>query len=130
MELMASIYLFVAFFILAGVTDYLPFLKSARKISAFSKSSISTIQRNDLDDDGKQKILLGNSLGIFKESLKIFLFVIVLAGLFFLLLKAGEYFFDLSETYLVDFLASAAGIGLSVVAFLSYFLIRKLYARF
>lgn len=126
----AIVYLFIVFFLLAFVTDILPFIKSARNITSLSQSSFKTIQSTDIDDDQKQSVLLKNSLGIFKESFKITLFTALLVGLLLLSLRASNFIKPLNYDYLLEFLISVSGVVLSIVAFISYFVIKKLYGRF
>ncbi len=126
----ALIYLFFVFFLLAFVTDVLPFIKSARNIAALSQSSLKIIQSADIDDDQKQSALLKNSLGIFKESFKITVFTAILVGLLLLSLRICNFFKPLNYDYLLEFMISLAGVLLSVFAFVSYFVIKKIYGRF
>jgi len=125
----ALIYLFIVFLLLACITDILPFIKSARKITSLSQNSIKIIQSADIDDDQKQSALLKNSLAIFKESFKITLFTAILVGLLLLSLRISNFVEPLNYDYLLEFLISVTGVLLSVVAFVSYFLIKKLYGR-
>lgn len=130
MDIIAIIYLFIAFLLLAWTTDFIPFIKTAKQITGLSQSSLETIQSEKIDDSAKQKILLGNSLGILKHSLLIILFTSLLIGLLFLLLEASVLIKPLSFEYLTEYLVSIEGIVLSVFSFLSYFLIKSLYVKF
>lgn len=128
--MIAIIYLFIVFLLLAGAADFIPFIKTAKQITRLSQSSLETIQSETIDDSAKQKILLGNSFGILKHSLLIILFTSLLFGLLFLLLEASVLIKPLSFNYLTEYLISLEGIILSVVSFLSYFLLKSLYVRF
>lgn len=130
MELIAIIYLFVIFLLIAWTADTIPFIKTARSISGLSQSSLQTIQSEKIDDSEKQGILLGNSLGIMKYSILIILYTAALIGILLFFLKISEYITSLNFDYLSNYLISLKGIILSIVAFLSYFLIKKLYVRF
>ena len=130
MELIAIIYLFVVFMLIAWAADTIPFLKTAKLISGLSQSSFKTIQSEEMDDSAKQDILLGNSLGIMKYSLLIILFTAVLIAMLLLFLKISVFISPLNFDYLSNYLISLSGIILSIVAFLSYFLLKKLYVRF
>ena len=130
MELIAIIYLFVVFMLIAWAADTIPFLKTAKLISGLSQSSFKTIQSEEMDDSAKQDILLGNSLGIMKYSLLIILFTAVLIAMLLLFLKISVFISPLNFDYLSNYLISLSGVILSIVAFLSYFLLKKLYVRF
>ena len=89
-----------------------------------------TIRATDLEDSKKQNILLRNSLGIFKNSL-------ILIGLIILVLAFGGFLFWISEIFkplnywvLLDRLLTLPGLLITLLAFLSYFLLRKMYVRF
>lgn len=130
MELIAIIYLFVVFMLIAWAADTIPFLKTAKLISGLSQSSLKTIQSEEIDDTAKQGILLGNSLGIMKHSILIILFTAVLIALLLLFLKISVFISPLNFDYLSNYLISLSGIILSIFAFLSYFLLKNLYVRF
>lgn len=130
MELIAIIYLFVVFMLIAWAADTIPFLKTAKLISDLSQSSLKTIHSQEMDDSAKQGILLGNSLGIMKHSILIILFTAVLIALLILFLKISVFISPLNFDHLSNYLISLSGIILSIVAFLSYFLLKKLYVRF
>lgn len=130
MELIAIIYLFIVFLLIAWVADTIPFIKTAKQISALSQSSLKTIQSDTLNDSAKQSLLLGNSLGIMKHSMLIIFYTILLIGILLLFLKASIFITPLNFDYLSNYLISLSGIILSIIAFLSYFLIKKLYVRF
>ena len=130
MEFIAIIYLFVVFMLIAWAADTIPFLKTARSISGLSQSSMQTIQSDHIDDSEKQRILLNNSLGIMKHSMLIIFYTIVLIVILLFFLKGSVFITPLNFDYLSNYLISLSGILLSIVAFLSYFLLKKLYVRF
>lgn len=130
MELIAIIYLFVVFMLIAWAADTIPFIKTAKLISDLSQSSLKTIQSEEMDDSAKQGVLLGNSLGIMKHSILIILFTAALIALLLLFLKISVFISPLNFDYLSNYLISLSGIILSIFAFLSYFLLKKLYVRF
>ena len=130
MDFIAIIYLFIVFLLLAWATDFIPFLKTAKQITDLSQSSLETIQSDEIDDSDKQKILLGNSLGILKHSLLIILFTSLLVGILLVLLEASVLIKPLNFNYLTEYLISFEGIGLSIFSFLSYFLIKSLYVKY
>jgi hypothetical protein len=129
MELIAIIYLFVTFLLIAWMADTIPFIKTAKSISLLSKSSLQTIQSEEIDDSAKQGILLGNSLGIMKHSILIILFTAVLIAILLLFLKISVFISPLNFDYLSNYLISLSGILLSIFGFLSYFLLKNLYVR-
>lgn len=123
-------YLYVVFLVLALAADLLPFLSTIKNISILTISSGFTIRATDIEDSKKQNILLRNSLGIFKNSL-------ILIGLIFLVLAFGGFLFWISEIFkplnywvLFDRLLTLSGLLITLLAFLSYFLLRKMYVRF
>lgn len=130
MELIAIIYLLVVFLLIAWAADTIPFIKTARSISGLSQSSMQTIQSEQIEDSEKQRIILSNSLEIMKHSMLIILYTAALIGILLFFLKASEFITSLNFDYLSNYLISLSGIILSIVAFLSYFLLKKLYVRF
>jgi len=129
MELTAIIYLFIIFLLIAWAADTIPFIKTAKRISGLSQSSLKTIQSEDLDDTAKQSVLLQNSLGIMKHSILIILYTAILIALLLFFLKVSEFISPLNFDYLSNYLISLNGIILSLVGFLSYFLLKKIYVR-
>lgn len=130
MDLIAIIYLFTVFFLIAWMADRLPFIKAVRTITKLSRISLETIQAEEIDDSAKQGILLGNSFGILKQSLMIIAFTALLLLILVICFKASVLIKPLSFNYLTGFLISFTGIMVSIVSFLSYFLLKKLYGRF
>jgi len=130
MDLIAIIYSFIVFFLVAWLADRLPFIKTVGGINRISRNSLQTIQSESIEDSEKQGILLRNSFGILKFSLLIIAFTALLVGLLVICLEASVFIKPLNPAYLTDFLISINGILLSVVSFLSYFLVKKLYGRF
>jgi hypothetical protein len=123
-------YLYVVFLILALAADLLPFLSTIKNVSILTISSGFTIRATDIEDSKKQDILLRNSLGIFKNSL-------ILIGLIILVLIFGGFLFWISELFkplnywvLFDRLLTLPGLLITLLAVLSYFLLRKMYVRF
>jgi len=129
MDLIAIIYLFILFFLVAWLADRLPFIKTVGGINKISRNSLETIQSKSIDDSLKQGILLGNSLKILKHSLLIIAFTALLVILLIVFLEASILIKPLNPAYLTDYLISLNGIILSIVSFLSYFLLKKLYGR-
>ena len=130
MDLIAIIYLFIVFFLVAWLADRLPFMKTVGGINRISRNSLETIQSESIDDAAKQGILLRNSLGILKHSLLIIAFTALLLILLVICLEASIFIKPLNSAYLTEYLISINGILLSIVSFLSYFLLKKLYGRF
>jgi len=122
-------YEFALFFILAFVADRVPFIRAAKEISALSKESIKTMKSVIIDDSEKQKVLLANAAAIFIRSLKItgLILLILIGG--YLLAFAGDEFGIVKISVLFSFLETATGIIISLLAFGSYFLLKKIYAR-
>ena len=130
MDGIAIIYLFIVFFLVAWLADRLPFMKTVGGINRISRNSLETIQSESIDDAEKQGILLRNSLGILKHSLLIIALTALLVILLVICLEASIFIKPLNSAYLTEYLISINGILLSIVSFLSYFLLKKLYGRF
>lgn len=125
MDLIANVYLFIIFFLLAMVADHLPFILTVKRINQTSRGSLATIQSELIDDETKQKILLSNSLAILKNSLLIIALTLFLVALLVAAIQAGTLIESLNPSFLTNILISTTGIALSVIAFASYFLIKK-----
>jgi len=122
-------YLYIVFFIVAALVDYLPFLPAIKKTSLLGFNSLQTISSNNIEDSEKMKILLANSLNIFKQSLKMLALIILVAFSGYILLLLSVVFKSLSYTVLLNYVITLNGLVLSVVSFFSYFLLRKLYVK-
>ncbi|MDB5130962.1 MAG: hypothetical protein JWR02_711 [Mucilaginibacter sp.] len=122
-------YLYIVFFVIAYLADYLPFFPLIKNISSLNKVSIQTIRANNIDDPEKEKILLNNSLQLFKQSLKLLGLVGVIALFGFVLLLASNVFRSLNQDILLRYIATLPGLLLSVIAFATYFLLKKLYVK-
>ena len=130
MDGIAIIYLFIVFFLVAWLADSLPFIKTVGGINRISRNSLETIQSKSIHDAEKQDILLRNSLEILKYSLLIIAFTALIVILLVICLEASIFIKPLNSDYLTEYLISINGILLSIVSFLSYFLLKKLYGRF
>lgn len=130
MDGIAIIYLFIVFFLAAWLADSLPFMKTVGGINRISRNSLETIQSKSIHDAEKQDILLRNSLEILKYSLLIIAFTALIVILLVICLEASIFIKPLNSDYLTEYLISINGILLSIVSFLSYFLLKKLYGRF
>lgn len=127
---MIIIYLFIVVLLTGFLVDVLPFLKIIKNVSVLGKKSASTIQATNISDDEKQKVLLSCSLGIFKESLLIAFYTLVILGFVYLAFLLGDYIEPLSFDKLVDYSITLQGIAVSVIAFVVYFGAKKLYGKF
>jgi hypothetical protein len=125
-----KIALFVVFFLLAVIADNLPFLTAVKGILQSGTSSFETIRSKDMEDIKKEKILLANSLSMFIQSFKIIAFILLVAvcgALFIYIISA--FYRSVSFGFLIDYTISVNGLIISVAAFFSYFLIKKLYVK-
>ena len=129
MKIFIISYLYAAFFILAVLVDRLPFVATINSISLLSKNSFQTINSVIIEDSKKQEILLANSFDIFKQSLKLagFVILVMFCGLLFLCLVG--IFNYLMALALLDYLETISGIVISVISFSSWFLVKKLYVK-
>ena len=122
-------YLFFAFFILAILADLLPFSLVINRILQLSAVSVQTIRSNTITDTKKEKLLLTNSWELFKQSLKMTGFILLIAAWGCLFLFTSGIFKTINYHVLFSYLKTTDGIILSVVAFLSYFILKKIYVR-
>jgi len=122
-------YVFAVFFILAFVADRVPLIESVKEISALSKESIKTISSTAIKDSQKQRILLANSAAIFKYSLKITCLALLILIGGYLLAFVGDELGIVKISVLFGFLETVTGIMTTLMAFGSYFLLKKIYAR-
>jgi hypothetical protein len=129
MKIVIISYLYAAFFILAFLADRLPFLSIINKISRISKGSFETIKSDVIEDSKKQEILLSNSFGLFKQSLKMTGLILLVSGCGFLLLLLSGVFKRLNYRILFDYMMTTYGLLLAIVSFLSYFLLKRLYVK-
>jgi hypothetical protein len=129
MKIVIISYLYAVFFILAFLTDRLPFRGIISNISRLGKNSFQTIESDDIEDSNKQGILLANSFGLFKQSIKIagLIFLVSVCG--FLLLLLGGVFQNLNYRILFDYMVTTYGLLLSIISFFSYFLLKRLYVK-
>ena len=120
---------FVLFFLLAFLADRLPLVKSIRKIAGLSKNSGAIIGSNTVSDVDKQKLLLLNSVGLFKQSLilAVLILLVLLAG--YLLIMAADFCGTVKIAVLLAFLETFAGIAVSILSFCCFFIIKKVYGR-
>ena len=122
-------YLYVSCFILAWLADSLPFFNIIKSISLLSIASIQIIRAETIDDTTKEKTILGNSFIIFKQSLIMLALIIFIAVSGFLLLYFSKFIKPLNFTVLLDYVNTLSGISISMMSFLSYFLLKKLYVK-
>lgn len=122
-------YVYLLFFILAFAADRVPFIEAVKEILVLSKKSLNTISSTAVEDREKQKILLTNAAGIFIRSLKIAgpALLILIGG--YLLASVGDELGIVKISALFGFLETLTGVTISLLAFGSYFLIKKVYAR-
>jgi len=120
---------YAVFFMLAFVADLLPLIKFTRQISTLTKMSVKTIGSVSLTDSEKQRILLGNSSQIFKQSLKIGAIVVLILVIGYLIMLVANFFQLVKRAVFFNFVESIGGITVSVLAFCSYFLIKRVYVR-
>ncbi|GAC1304737.1 MAG: hypothetical protein NVSMB24_12630 [Mucilaginibacter sp.] len=123
------IYLYIVFFAIAFLVNRLPFVALIKNISSLGNVSLQTIRSDEIDDSEKEKILLKNSLQLFKQSLKLLGFVVLIAICGFVLLFVSGVFKSLNYAVLLNYMVTLSGLLLSVIAFFSYFLVKKLYVK-
>ena len=112
----------------ALLVDVLPVIKTGKKIFIFQKSSISVITNLEMSDKEKQQSLLLNAgkIGLLTLKLTVLLIIVLLPFAGYLL--TGQL---LSEKAAYSEKAfSYSGLGISCLAFLVYYLIKKGNERF
>ncbi len=129
MKIVIISYLYAVFFILAILADRLPFLSIINNISRLSKGSVHTIRSDAIEDSEKQRILLTNSFGLFKQSLKLTGLILLVSVCGFLLLLLSRVFKHLSYRVLFDYMMTTYGLLLAFISFFSYFLLKRLYVK-
>jgi len=125
MKILSISYLGAVCLLLAFLTDRLPLITIANKISQLAKNSLGTIRSATANDEEKQKIILSNSRGIFIGSVKISALVLLVLTLGYLLLLAANIF----HYSLLTYAETKSGILVSFIFFFLYFLVKKLYVR-
>lgn len=129
MKVLMLSYLFAVFFILALLSDFLPFSAIIKSILLLNKNSFQTISSADVADSEKQSILLANSANIFKQSAKLLGLILLLIAFSFLLFLLSGIFQPMGYKTLLNDLITMEGVVISVLAFVAYFLLKKLYVK-
>jgi hypothetical protein len=129
MKILTPSYLFTVCFVLALLSDVLPFPSIVKNILQLNKNSFQVISSKVIADSEKQYLLLANSFNIFKQSVKLLALIILLIACCFLLFLLSGFFRPLGYMVLLNYLISAGGLVVSTVAFISYFLLKKLYVK-
>jgi hypothetical protein len=122
-------YLYVVFFLIAWLVDLLPLFSIVKNSSLVSRQSMQTIKSNDIDDSEKEKMLLNNSFKLFKQSLKLFAFIVLIAACGFALLLISPVIKPLNYAKLIKYVPTLYCLVLSILSFVSYFLLKKLYVK-
>jgi len=130
MNLVANSYLFGVFFIAAVLSDILPFVATIKSVSLLSRNSYRVILSPDLDDSEKQASLLKSSLNILKESIKLTALIALVIVCGYFILRAGAVVKPLSFNVLITALVSFTGLAVSLLAFMVYYVLKKLYVKF
>lgn len=125
---MQLILILLASFVSAWIFDRASVLRIANNIMGLSKESLAVMKAPDVDDDRKQKILLSISGKVFVSTLKLSGWIMVIL-LPFAAIHITEILI-MRTTSFAESLGSLAGIGLSLLGFLSYFGAKQIYARF
>jgi hypothetical protein len=106
----------------------LPLIETFKDLLYFQKETIKVISKADFSDEKKQKILLVNSGKILFSTLKQIIYIIIamlpIAGLWLI----GNWFFK--ELNLQENIVSIKGACLTIITFILFYLIKKLYVKF
>lgn len=117
----------IASILSALIFDLMMIMRIVTNVVSLSKDSLQVMKAQDLDDDTQQKLLLSISGKVFLSTIKLggSILVIVVP---FLAIHVIE-ILTMGTTSFADRLGSLAGIVASLLGFLSYFGIKKIYAR-
>lgn len=110
----------------AYLFDLLPVMKNTALIFELQKISFRAMRDSTLTDEHKQKFLLINSGKILLVTLKLLCFFSIVLIPFALLVSLNKF---LTTINIESLLTSLKGIALSSFAFVSYFLLKKLYGK-
>lgn len=125
---MTLLIIILASILSAYLIDSLPIWKNTRKLAELQKKSFSVISDKTLQDDQKQKMLLNYSRKIFSGTILLFL-LFILALIPFALVTAFAGISHISPAF-NEMLFSFKGICISFTAFLVYYLVKLVYARY
>ena len=121
-----EVIIFISFIII--IYEFILFFKFIESILLIKKNlinSLKIITSNKLDDSSKQSMLLKETSQLFRNQIKILIFIIVIFPLFFLL---NFFLIDLGINLYKNFF-SITHIIFCFILFLLYFILRKFYAR-
>lgn len=124
---MAYPIVFVVSIISAYLFDLMPVAKNTGLIFELQRLSFCVIRDQKLTDEQKQKILLTNAAKLLLVTLKLLFFFCIVTLPFYVLVELSTFFLAMN---IESTLISVTGISLSAFAFVSYFLLKKIYGRF
>ncbi len=120
-------FILIASILSALIFDLMTIMRRVNRLIGLSKDSLEVMKSEDIDDDKRQKLL-------FSISGKIFLSSLVLSGMMmvitipFLIIHITEITILKTESFAAS-LGSFTGIVVSILGFLFYFGIKRIYAR-
>ncbi|MDE3124190.1 MAG: hypothetical protein KGK14_01640 [Bacteroidota bacterium] len=122
--------IFIGMFLLLFIAiDLLPFQKYVKgSLKCYQQLYKPFFQYQQVSDFYKQKFILGYSARLFKNSLYLLALLVGVIGLFLLSLFAIGFIYKGSK-YLFNYLLSWQAFWLSVITFIFYFIVKKMYER-
>lgn len=120
-------FILIASILSALIFDLMTIMRRVNRLIGLSKDSLEVMKSEDIDDDKRQKLL-------FSISGKVFLSSLVLSGMMmvitipFLIIHIAEITTLKTESFAAS-LGSFTGIVVSILGFLFYFGIKRIYAR-
>lgn len=120
-------FILIASILSALIFDLMTIMRRVNRLIGLSKDSLEVMKSEDIDDDKRQKLL-------FSISGKVFLSSLVLSGMMmvitipFLIIHIAEITILKTESFATS-LGSFTGIVVSILGFLFYFGIKRIYAR-
>lgn len=119
----------VVFFFSALIFDNLPFIKCINQINSISKHIIFALKSKTASDYRKERLMKWYSLRLFMKSIKIAVLISVVFFTSFLLLYFASRFILSNGSNVISFLITIQGGSISILAFIVYYLFKRLYAK-
>ena len=121
---------FVLFFIVAFFSDKLPFLKFLQEINSLLRRILNAFQSKTSSDYRKEHLIKWYALRLFIASVKItFLLMLVILSAFLILLFVSQFVLKAGNNILEFIITLQSGI-VSFLAFIVYYLFKRVYAKF
>ena len=124
------VWIFVLFFTIGLFLDWLPFVKSLQRLNFLRGRILYVFQSKTFTDYRKERLLKCYALRLFLASVKIaFLILIVTIVAYLLLLFVSRFLFS-ADFKVFEFIVTVQGFLVSVLAFIVYYLFKRIYVKF